>query len=585
MARNVEAPAKESRRERGSSKEQRGKGEGGGRRRRGGRGRGSGGSGGGSGSSGGGGRRRGGRRPSGSPERRQPAGAGDTYREIVVNAEGWQTRVATLEDGQLVEYMIERPDQRRIVGDVFKGKVTAILPGIQAAFLDIGLEKGAFLHVSDLSADLDSLDLDDEENGGGSRNREPSKRLPIEDQIKKGDELLVQVMKEPIGTKGPRVTAQVTLPGRFVVLMPGMDHIGVSRKIEERSERSRLRDIIKKHRPEGCGVITRTVGSGEPEEAFANDIRYLHQTWEKIQRDSAKVSAPALIHQDMTLTTGLIRDVFSDDFDRLIVDDSEEYDRILEYVESISPDLADRIELYEDEIPIFDAFDIEPELEKTLHRKVWMKKGGYLCIDQAEALIAIDINTGRFKGKSDQEETILRCNLEAAKEIPRQLRLRDIGGLVVIDFIDMASEENRSAVLEELRRNLKRDRARTKTFPVSELGLVEMTRQRVRPAMSSYYSVECPECGGAGQVLSEQTLLAKVERIVRRVGRSSLMPRLEVRVHPKRADFLLEEGFDRIAQLENRFDLAVDIREDRELHHDDVRVFDDRGKEITARFG
>jgi ribonuclease G len=363
-----------------------------------------------------------------------------------------------------------------------------------------------------------------------------------------------------------------------------MDHVGVSRKIEERTERSRLRQIIQKHRPPGSGIITRTVGSGEPEESFANDIGYLQQTWEKIQRDSAKRNAPAMIHRDMTLTTGLIRDVFSDEFDRLIVDDADEYEQILEYVESISPDLADRIELYEDEIPIYDAFDIEPELVKTLHRKVWMKKGGYLCIDQAEALIAIDINTGRFKGKSDQEETIFRCNLEAAREIPRQLRLRDIGGLVVIDFIDMAIEENRAAVLEELRRNLKRDRARTKTFPVSELGLVEMTRQRVRPAMSSYYSVVCPECDGTGQVLSEQTLLSKVERIVRRVGRNSRMKRIEVRVHPKRADFLLEEGFDRIAKLENRYDLAVDVREDRELHHDDVRVFDDRNQEITARF-
>lgn len=531
-----------------------------------------------------GGRRRS-RGSSPSPERGRKGRDGDTFREIIVNSEPGQTRVAILEDGQMVEYMIERPEARRIVGDIFKGKVTAILPGIQAAFLDIGLEKGAFLHVSDLSPDPEKLELDDEDAAESKGSRDSGRRLPIEEQIKKGDELLVQVMKEPIGTKGPRVTAQVTLPGRFVVLMPDMDHVGVSRKIDDRSERQRLRQIIQKHRPPGCGVITRTVGSGEPEEAFASDIRYLHSTWQRIQRESEKKSAPCLVHQDMTLTTGLIRDIFSDHFDRLLVDEEAEYDKILEYVESISPELSERIELYDEEVPIFDSFEIEPELEKTLHRKVWMKKGGYLCIDQAEALIAIDINTGRFKGKSDQEETIFRCNMEAAREIPRQLRLRDIGGLIVIDFIDMASEENRVAVLEELRRHLKADRARTKTFPVSELGLVEMTRQRVRPAMSSYYSVECPECGGTGHVLSADTMLAKIERILRRAGRNSLLPRIEVRVHPARADYLLEEGFDRIASLENRYDVAVDVREDRDMKHDDLRVMDDRGRDITNRFG
>jgi len=525
----------------------------------------------------------GGRRRTRGSTSRTSTGPDDTYRELVVSADPGQTRVALLENSMLVEFLVERPEQRRIVGDVFKGRVTAILPGIQAAFLDIGMEKGAFLHVSDLNPDPEEYDLDEEDDGGrAGRNRGP--RIPIEDQLKKGDELLVQVMKEPIGTKGPRVTAQITLPGRFVVLMPGMDHIGVSRKIEDRTERARLRKIIQTHQPEGCGVITRTVGSGEPAEAFERDISYLHELWKRIQVDSEKATPPALVHRDMSLTTGLIRDVFSDRFDRLIVDDAGEYERILDYVESISPELADRIELYEDETPIYDSFEVEPEIEKTLHRKVWMKKGGYLCIDQAEALIAIDINTGRYKGKSDQEETIFRCNLEAAREIPRQLRLRDIGGLVVIDFIDMASEENKAAVLEELRRHLRKDRARTKTFPVSDLGLVEMTRQRVGPAMSSYYTVGCPECGGTGHVLSEDSLMARVERVIRRVGRNSLVPRIELRIHPTRADFLLERGFERIRQLEDRYDVAVDISEERSMHLDDLRVLDDRGKDVTEKY-
>lgn len=550
------------------------------RRRRGGSGRG--------GSRGGsrGGNRRG--RSRGPGGRRRSSAGGptpndDVFRELVVSSEPGQTRVAILEDSQLVEFLVERPEQRRIVGDVFKGKVTAVLPGIQAAFLDIGLEKGAFLHVSDLNPDPEEFGLEDD--GGDNRSRRSGPpRIPIEDQVKKGDELLVQVMKEPIGTKGPRVTAQVSLPGRFVVLMPGMDHIGVSRKIEERSERTRLRKIIQACRPEGCGLITRTVGSGEPDEAFEKDIGYLHETWLRIQRDSEKMAAPALIHRDKSITTALIRDVFSDSFDRVIVDTEEEYDAILEYVDSISADLGDRVELYEDEVPIYDSFNIEPEIEKTLHRKVWMKKGGYLCIDQAEALIAIDINTGRYKGKSDQEETIFRCNLEAAREIPRQLRLRDIGGLVVIDFIDMGSEENKAAVLEELRRHLRKDRARTKTFPVSDLGLVEMTRQRVGPAMSSYYSVGCPQCQGTGRILSDDTLLAKVERIVRRVGRNTMLPRVEIRVHPLRAEFLVGAGLDRIAALEDRYDVAVDVRQDRKLEYDELKVHDDKGKDVTDRF-
>ena len=515
---------------------------------------------------------------------RRGADSDGVFREIVVSAQPHQTRVAILENGQLVEFMIERPEQRRIVGDVYKGKVTAVLPGIQAAFLDIGLEKGAFLHASDLSPDLEDLDFDDDEPGGTRPRRDPSRRVPIEEQLHKGDELLVQVMKEPIGTKGPRVTAQVTLPGRFVVLMPDMQHVGVSRKIEDRAERTRLRQIVQRHRSAGVGVIVRTVGCGESEESFRSDIRHLESLWKQIREEAERVQAPAHVHRDMTLTTGLIRDVFSEDFDRLIVDAPEEHRSILEYLESVSPDLVRKVELYEDETPLFDAFDIEPEIEKTLHRKVWLKKGGYICIDQAEALIAIDINTGRYKGKSNQEETILRCNLEAAREIPRQLRLRDIGGLIVIDFIDMASEENRAAVREELRRHLKKDRARTKTFPVSELGLVEMTRQRVRPAMSSYYSVACPQCHGTGRVLSKESLLARVERIVRRVGWNTLVPRVEIRVHPERADFLLEEGFDRIAALESRFDLAVDIREDRELRLDEIRVLDDRGRDVTEKY-
>ena len=376
-------------------------------------------------------------------------------KRIVINADPHETRIAILEDNELVELLVERGDKRRHVGDIYKGRVNAVLPGMQAAFVEIGLPKTAFLHASDLSenADIDDFDGDDEEGGsrggGGRRSRRPAPK--IEDHLKKGQEIVVQVTKESIGTKGPRVTQQVSLPGRFTVFMPGVDHSGVSRRIEDRSERSRLKQLVAEHRPKGAGLIVRTAGDGKGEKEFANDVKYLIRLWEKIEKKTHTSRAPSLIHRELELTTGLIRDLVTEDVDELVIDSKDDHRDILNYLRSISPELRDRVKLYKGKQPIFDGFDIETQIEKAFERKVWLKKGGYLVIDQTEALVSIDVNTGRFTGKKNQEDTIFKTNLEAAKEAARQLRLRDMGGIIVIDFIDLEIEANKKAVLDELR--------------------------------------------------------------------------------------------------------------------------------------
>src|SRR6267378_3804179 len=475
-------------------------------------------------------------------------------REIVINTGLHETRIAILEEKELVEVMVERPEARRRVGDIYKGRVNAVLPGMQAAFVDLGLEKTAFLHASDLhpsDSELDDMFEDEEteeakQDGGGGgrggrwRRDEPAPR--IEEALQKGQEILVQITKEPIGTKGPRVTTQISLPGRYLVLMPGHDHIGVSRKIEDRQERSRLKTLIKEIRPKGSGLIVRTVGSERGKKEFQSDVKYLEALWTKIERQSQRAKAPAILHREMELTTGLIRDIFTEDVSQLVIDSKED-------------------------------------------RKVWLKRGGYITIDPTEALVAIDVNTGRFTGKKNQEDTILKTNLEAAEEIARQLRLRDLGGIIVLDFIDMEIEANKKAVLDTLRNRLKRDRSRTKAFAVSDLGLVEMTRQRQRPSLATYFNQDCPECGGTGKVLSLASATIRIERMLRRVGLRAKEKVLLLRVHPDLAVHLVEQNSDLLENLERTYKFRIEIRDDPSLRRDEIRLFRGRTfEEITKQF-
>jgi len=512
-------------------------------------------------------------------------------REIIINASVSETRIAILEEKELVEVMVERPEAVRRVGDIYKGRVNAVLPGMQAAFVDLGLEKSAFLHASDLHpSETDFEDLFEEEEveerkpgGGRGRRDEPAPR--IEDALKKGQEVLVQITKEPIGTKGPRVTTQISLPGRYLVLMPGHDHVGVSRKIEDRAERSRLKGLIREIRPKDAGIIVRTVGAEQGKQEFQSDIRYLEQLWQKIEKQTQRSRAPALLHQEMEFTTGLIRDIFTEDVGQLVIDSKEEYAQILRYLGTYAPELKARVKHYRGEAPVFDHFGIEGEIEKAMERKVWLKKGGYITIDQTEALVAIDVNTGRFTGKKSQEETILKTNLEAAEEIARQLRLRDLGGIIVLDFIDMEDEGNRKAVVDTLRNRLKRDRARTKAFAVSDLGLVEMTRQRQRPSLANYFTDGCPECEGSGRVLSLSSATLKIERMLRRVGQRSKEKVLILRVHPDVAVHLVEQNADRLGKIEKGYRLRVEIRDDPSLRRDEIRLFHGKTfEEITKQY-
>jgi ribonuclease G len=518
-------------------------------------------------------------------------------REILMNTTAKETRVAILEDDVLVELMVERPDAARMVGDIYKGKVEAVLPGIQAAFVGIGTEKAAFLHVSDVALEDAAADEDDdapaaapvaeEEEApaaGGRRGR--AALPPIQDIVKKGQELLVQVSKEPINTKGPRVTAHISLPGRFLVYMPGSDHVGVSRKIEDKEERARLRALAREILPANAGgLIVRTVGEELTRETFERELNSLITTWRNIQKKAARARAPAAVHREAKLTSGIIRDLFSQKVDSLVVDTKVVYDEVRAYLEQVDPSLVERVQLYQDAKPLFDARGLESEIRDAFQRRVNLASGGYIIVEPTEALVSIDVNTGKYTGKKDPEKTILKTNVDAAKEIARQLRLRDVGGIIVCDFIDMESKQNREKVLQELRTHLARDRARTKAFAVSELGLIEMTRQRVRPSLYQTQTEACPTCEGTGRVFTPETLVRRIERSVRRVSAEGKEKALQFRVHPEVALYVIESEPGFVKGLEKAHRLQVALRDDPLMRPDEVRLLAAPTQvDLTARY-
>jgi ribonuclease G len=557
-------------------------------------------------------------------------------REILINGSQRETRLAILEDERLVELLVDRPDHRRTVGDIYLGRVEAVLPGIQAAFVDIGLEKSAFLHASDLlepdedeEPDEDAEDVEpgaesaepaepqatddagvgrkvgwrgrdrrrrgrsngpastERTSGGETRQREISSRraLPnIQDILKKGQTLPVQVTKEPISTKGCRVTAQISLPGRFLVYMPYASKVGVSRKIESREQRGKLREMVTKLLPKDAGgVIVRTVAEDVTEEHFRREIDSLLALWKKINRKKTFVRrAPALLQRETSLTRGIIRDLFSAKVDALHVDSKELYNEIEQYLNQIDPELIGRVHLYAEATPLFDKFDIESEIRDLFKARVELPTGGSLIIQPTEALISIDVNTGRYTGKKDPEKTILRTNIEAAREIARQIRLRDIGGIIVCDFIDMETRSNRDKVLQELRTHLGRDRARTKALAVSELGLVEMTRQRVRPSLWHSMTTDCPTCAASGRVFTPEVVTRRLERALRRAGHENRERQLAVRLHPEVALYLLEEEPKLLQTLSKLTGLDLELRDDPMMRLDEFRLMSrPAGRDVT----
>ena len=540
-------------------------------------------------------------------------------REILINGGPRETRVAILEDDRLVELLVDRPDHRRIVGDIYLGKVEAVLPGIQAAFVDIGQEKSAFLHASDL-LEPEEDEEDPEENGdadeaepapppargdsgssggrrrgngnrpsGEFRQREVSgRKLPdIGEILKKGQVLPVQVTKEPISTKGSRVTAQISLPGRFLVYMPYASRVGISRKIDNREQRARLRELVTGLLPENSGgVIVRTVAEGVTEDHFRREISALLTQWKKIKRKQFYTrKAPALLQREASLTRGLIRDVFSDKVDALYVDSAEVHREILDYLEDVDPELKARVHHYKGALPLFDKYQIEGEISNLFKPRVDLPTGGSLVIQPTEALVSIDVNTGRYTGKKDPEKTILRTNLEAAREIARQLRLRDLGGIIVCDFIDMETRSNRDRVLQELRTHLGRDRARTKAMAVSELGMVEMTRQRIRPSLHASMTTGCPTCEGTGRVFRPEVVTRRLERSLRRVGHDKREKALTIRLHPEVALYLLEEEPRLLSSLAKSIGVELETRDDPMMHLDEFRLMSrPSGRDVTEQY-
>jgi ribonuclease G len=504
--------------------------------------------------------------------------------EIIIDTTSHETRVALLENGSVTELYVEREKDKGIVGNIYKGIVTKILPGMQAAFVDLGLRRAGFLYVADVeplegTESLEKLVEDDAPEDDDkllAEKRRQGRRIldsPIEEVLQEGQEILVQVSKEPIGTKGARVTAYITLPGRYLVFMPMVDHIGVSRRIANEEERQRLKEIVREAKTPGVGFIVRTVSEGVDSHELHSDMAFLTKLWEDIQKKAALAPAPALVHPDLNIVLRTVRDLFTSDVDRLIVDGPQDYQTCLEFVRSYLPHLEPKIQLYQGKEPIFEAYGVELEIERALGRKIWLKSGGSIVIDQTEALVAVDVNTGRFVGKRNPEETILQTNLEAVKEIVYQLRLRNIGGIIIIDFIDMEREESREKVYNALLNALRSDRSRTRISKISELGLVEMTRKRVRESLGHVLCRPCPYCDGSGAIKSSTTICYEILREIRRAATTSEKRRkIMVRLHPVVADLLLEDEGSFLESLEDRFQKQIVIKGDYDLHEEQYEV-------------
>lgn len=488
---------------------------------------------------------------------------------ILINHNPHETRVAALQGNRLVEFYAERSKDKGISGNIYKGKVVRVLPGMQAAFVDIGLDRTAFLHATDVYEMFDEFEefaKETEEERG-----KPSRRIPIQEILKEGQEIMVQVAKEPIGSKGARITSHISLPGRHIVFTPTDDHIGISRRIGSEKERRRLREIVVRLRPEGSGFIIRTACEGMRADDIGSDMDFLTKLWGEILRKKGRNSAPCLLYEELDLTLRTIRDIFTADIDKLIIDSKEEYERAIKFAEDFLPGLRQNIELYESEDPIFDTHGVEIELTDAIEKKVWLKSGGYIVIDQMEALTAIDVNTGKYVGKKSSEETVLKTNMEAIKEIVYQLKLRNIGGIIVLDLIDMAKASNREKVYNALKEELRSDKARTNILKISELGLVEMTRKRVRESITQLICEPCPYCEGNGMIKSKDTVIMEIYRELLK-ELPGKRRKATVYVHPIIAELLYSEKEFVLKELEKRFGKKVVVKTSSTLHQEQYEI-------------
>jgi len=487
--------------------------------------------------------------------------------KIIINISAEQTRVALLENtAQLSELYIERKKDVSLVGNIYMGKVVKILPGMQSAFVDIGLEKAAFLHAADVLSGFDySIFGEDVEET-------VAPQLPIEDLLREGEEVFVQVSKDSIGSKGARVTSYITLPGRYLVLMPGVEHTGISRKILKEEERTRLKDIVDALKQKNFGFIIRTASEGCTEEELKKDIDYLMLLWENIQKKKDKASAPHLLYSDLDLALRSVRDLLSHEIEEVIIDSKEEYRKLLDFVNTYFPKLISSIKLHESSEPIFDAFGIEIEIPKALGKRVWLKSGGYIVIDQTEALTSIDVNTGKYVGKASLEDTIFKTNLEAVKEIAYQIRLRNLGGIIIIDFIDMEKEENRKKLFTVFYEAMAKDRAKTTILEVSELGLIQMTRKRVRESLQRVLCEPCHYCDGKGFVKSPTTVCYEIFTELRRIALTKKNCKIMVTAHPYVADLIYEDEREGLEAIEKENGFKIILKAESNFHQEYFEV-------------
>ncbi|HHU51880.1 MAG TPA: Rne/Rng family ribonuclease [Firmicutes bacterium] len=482
-------------------------------------------------------------------------------KEFLINIGHNETRMAALEDGRLVELSIERVNTQRHVGNIYRAKVENVLPGMQAAFVNIGMEKNAFLYVDDLH------------NCKAQENSEPGDHVyNITDLLKEGEEIIVQMVKEPIGSKGARVVTNLTLPGRYLVLMPTVDYVGVSRRITDEKERERIKNLAMELKPKDMGLIVRTAAEGVAEEELVSDLKFLVNLWSKIKKKAKKGPTPCLLYHDHDLLYRILRDLFTEEIDRLIIDDPSAYEKALELLNTLSPRLKSRVKLFQGDHLLFDAYRVESQIEEALKRKVWLESGAYLVFDQTEALTVVDVNTGKFIGSTCLEDTVLLTNLAAAKEIARQIRLRNLGGIIIIDFIDMASEENRRQVLDAFTQELAKDKIKTNVLGFTPLGLLEVTRKKTRPSLREQLQEPCPHCEGTGYRFSCETLAAYGERRVIQLAKEEPSPALLLGIHPAVASLVIGPGGAHLEELEKRTGKMLFIKGQEDISLSEVKL-------------
>ncbi|MEO8209223.1 MAG: Rne/Rng family ribonuclease [bacterium] len=517
---------------------------------------------------------------------------------ILINSIAEEVRIAITEDGKLSEFFLDTPDKERNVGDIYLGKIGKVIPGIRAAFIDLGFQQDAFLHFSDVGSSLEEYasiigdDSDIEEEDTEEEDNQPAFSKPEThankysyQNLERGQDIIVQITKEPVGSKGFRVTSKVSIPGRYLVLIPFEKKIGLSKKIYNPKEKRRLRNLVKSNMPKGFGIIIRTVAAGQDESLILDDLNNLINTWNGIQSKLKSSKSPLILHKDVSTTSSVVRDLFKEDISKVIIDSKKIFRDIKVYVDDTSPEFADKIELYSGNQPLFDAYSIEKQLEESLQRKVWLKNGGYIIIEATEAMTVVDVNSGKYAKHRDQEVNSLNTNLESAKEIVRQIRLRDIGGIIVIDFIDLYDEKNRRRLYEEVRKEFKNDRAKSTILPVSEFGIVEITRQRVRQNIIHSISDICPMCRGTGHVQSKSTFMNRMERWMRRYKGGNNGMNISLKVNPYIKNYLTEGFISKVTKIQLKNFLWIKLEEDETLPLDEFRVHSKKlNKDITEEF-